>query len=249
MTRLLLLAGTAEARRIATGLSDAGIDAVASLAGVTRVPVPLALPVRTGGFGGDAGFRRYLRAEGIGAVLDATHPFAARISHRTAAICADTAVPYLQVLREEWRPSAGDKWIFIDRESDLARHVAPGSTVFLATGLQNLSDFANLRRARVHARRIEAPAEPFPFPGGEFLHGRPPFSVADEVTLFAWLGVDWLVVKNSGGIASRAKLDAARELGIRVALINRPAQPDAPRVASVPEALDWARRICGAMCG
>ncbi|MEZ5715464.1 MAG: precorrin-6A/cobalt-precorrin-6A reductase [Paracoccaceae bacterium] len=82
--RLLLLAGTGEARAIAAGLAEAGVEAVASLAGAVRAPRSLALPTRIGGFGGEAGFRRFLSEECIGAVLDATHPFAARISARTA---------------------------------------------------------------------------------------------------------------------------------------------------------------------
>ena len=84
---------------------------------------------------------------------------------------------------------------------------------------------------------------PFPFPGGEFLVGRPPFSVADEISLFSQLDVDWLVVKNSGGTASRTKLDAARQLGIRVALIRRPKQPDATRLETVEEAIEWVRNL------
>jgi precorrin-6A/cobalt-precorrin-6A reductase len=61
--------------------------------------------------------------------------------------------------------------------------------------------------------------------------------------LFFDLKVDWLVVKNSGGSASRSKLDAARDLGIPVALIRRPRQPEGPRVTTVSEALAWVRRM------
>ncbi len=237
--KLLLLAGTGEAREIAARLAARGANAVASLAGATRRPAELALPTRNGGFGGHAGFERYLDAERIGAVLDATHPFAARISRRTAEVCAEKAIPYRQFLRPEWQPGDGDRWTFIAAEADAAGHIPPGATVFLATGMQNLGDFANLRAGRLIARRIDTPREPFPFPGGEFLQGRPPFSVADEVALFRKLGVDWLVVKNSGGKASRSKLDAARILGIPVALIERPAQPPGPKLTTVEDALDW----------
>lgn len=243
MSRLLLLAGTAEARQLSVELSRAGVDAIASLAGVTRAPVKLDLPMRIGGFGGASGFLEFLAGQGIAAVLDATHPFAARISHRTAQICKEKGIPYLHVLREEWSVNECDKWVSLEKECQLAPHVDEGSTVFLATGLQNLTDFANLPKCRIFARRIDVPTTAFPFPGGVFLQGHPPFSVKDEVALFERLGVDWLVVKNSGGTASRAKLDAARELGISVALINRPPQPDAPRAATVAAAMDWVRGL------
>ncbi|WP_412508357.1 cobalt-precorrin-6A reductase [Roseovarius sp. SYSU LYC5161] len=239
---LLLLSGTGEARQIARALAVEGVPAVASLAGATRAPASMGLPTRHGGFGGDAGFRAYLHRVGIASVLDATHPFAHRVSARTARVCAELGLPYCQLLRPAWQPGPGDRWTDLPREEAAARHVPRGATVFLATGRQTLPRFANLEGRRVLCRHIDPPDAPFPFPGGEFLIGRPPFSVADERALFARLGVDWLIVKNAGGAAPRAKLAAARELGIRVGMIARPPQPDSPRVATVEAALDWARR-------
>lgn len=241
--RLLLLAGTGEARRIARALADAGLDAVASLAGGTRMPAELGLPTRVGGFGGADGFCRYLEAQGIGAVLDATHPFAIAITRRTEAICRSRSISYAQVLRPEWVPGPGDDWTFIDAEEEAAQHIPQGATVFLGTGPQGLDRFTGLQGRRVICRRIDPPGAPFPFAGGEFLVGRPPFSVADEIALFRRLNVDWLVVKNSGGAASRSKLDAARELGIGVLLLRRPAQPDATRFETEEQALEWARGL------
>lgn len=238
---LLLLAGTGEAKALASQLAAGGIAAIASLAGVTRTPEPLALPTRTGGFGGEAGFRAFVAAQGISRVIDATHPFAARITDRTARICADLALPYLQVLRSEWVPEAGDSWTTLHREEDAALHITKGQTVFLGTGRQTLDRFANLAGCRVICRQIDPPDGLFPFPGGAFLVGRPPFPVEEEEALFDRLGVDWLVVKNAGGAASRTKLTAARNLGIPVLMIKRPPMPDGPRVATVSAAMDWVR--------
>ncbi len=237
---LLLLAGTAEAQQIAEGLARREARAVASFAGTTREPPISGLPTRTGGFGGDAGFAAYLKAHGITAVLDATHPFACRISARTARICARRGLSYAQVLRPPWKPREGDQWVQITAEEEAAGHIPPGAKVFLATGRQTLERFANLSDRRLICRQIDPPEETFPFPNGGFLVGSPPFSVEDEVALFTGLGVDWLVVKNAGGDASRAKLDAARILGLPVAMIARPPQPDrVTRVSTVPEALAW----------
>ena len=128
-------------------------------------------------------------------------------------------------------------------EEAAAALIAEDATVFLGTGTQNLGAFANLRARRIICRRIDPPRDPFPFPGGEYLVGRPPFSVEDEIALFRKLSVDWLVVKNSGGAPSRTKLDAARALGIRVALINRPALPEAMVFQTVEAALSWVRGL------
>ena len=239
---LLLLAGTGEAKRIAWGLVDSGVPAIASLSGATRSPEPLPLPTRIGGFGGEAGFEAYLDTAGITAVLDATHPYASQITHRTARVCAVRSMPYLCLLRPPWLPEAGDNWTEIAAEADAAAHISKTATVFLATGRQTLERFANLEGRRILCRQIDPPTAPFPFEGGEFIISRPPFSVEREERLFAELGVDWLVVKNAGGAESRTKLMAARNLSIPVLLLRRPPVPDAPHVATVQEALEWAKR-------
>ncbi len=238
---LLLLAGSGDARRIAEGLNR--VDVIASLAGATRDPAPLPVPTRSGGFGGEAGFRQFLTENGITAVLDATHPYAHRITVRTARVCAELDLPFLQFLRPGWTAEPRDKWTEIGREEDAAAHIPQGATVFLGTGRQTLEGFTNLAGRRVICRQIDPPEEPFPFAGGEFLVGRPPFWVDDEIALFSRLKVDWLVVKNAGGAASRTKLTAARQLGIPVLMIARPPQGDWPIVDTVDAALDWVRRL------
>ena len=141
---LLLLSGTGEAQQIARELAARDVDAIVSFAGESRLPKDSGLPVREGGFGGDAGFLTYLTAQGISAVLDATHPFAARITERTARICREQEVPYCRVLRPAWKPQPGDRWAMIGDEAEAADHIAPGATVFLATGRQSLERYANL---------------------------------------------------------------------------------------------------------
>ena len=210
------------------------------MAGATRSPEPLPIPTRIGGYGGAAGFREYLTQQGITRVLDATHPFADRMTQRTAQVCAEIGVPYLYYLRPGWTAQSGDNWTDIDREEDAARHITIGQTVFLGTGRQTLARFANLEGCRVICRQIDPPSTPFPFEGGEYLIGRPPFPVEREKELFRALGVDWIVVKNAGGNLSATKLTAARELALPVLMIKRPAPPDAPMVSDVAAALDWA---------
>ncbi len=241
---ILLLAGTGEAKDLATGLAARNIPAIASLAGATRSPKSLGIPMRIGGFGGAEAFAAYLRDTGISAVIDATHPFASQMTNRTAAVCAEIELPYLHVLRPPWVAQDGDKWTEIGSEEDAAAIIPTGSTVFLGTGRQTLHRFAGLEGCRVICRQIDPPTAPFPFEGGEFLIGRPPFPVDRERSLFSQLGIDWIVVKNAGGQASATKLTAARALGIPVLMIARPPVPDALRVDNAEDALTWAASIC-----
>lgn len=238
---LLLLAGTGDARQIAERLQ--GADAIASIAGATREPERLPIPTRVGGFGGADAFRDYLSEEGITAVLDATHPYAHRITARTARICAEVGIPFLQFLRPGWTREPGDNWIEIAKEEDAAKHIPTGSTVFLGTGRQSLERFSNLTGRHVICRQIDPPTGPFPFSDGEFLIGRPPFSVEDEIALFKDRNIDWLVVKNAGGAASRTKLTAANSLHIPVLMLARPPHGDWPTVATVDAALEWINTL------
>lgn len=240
---VLLLAGTGEAKRIAWALTDTGINVVASLAGATRSPEPLPIPTRTGGFGGEDGFRAYLKKQNIRAVLDATHPFAEQITNRTARICAELDLPYAQLVRAPWFAETGDDWTMIDAPEDAAAHIPDNAVVFLATGRQTLMQYANLEGRRVLCRLIDPPTAPFPFEGGEFVLGRPPFSPRSEAQLFKALGVTHIVVKNAGGDGGRAKLDAARALKIPVLLLKRPEMPSATPLSNVQEAVAWVTSL------
>lgn len=241
---ILLLAGSGEARVLASELAAKGVPVIASLAGAVRQPTPLDVPVRIGGFGGADGFTDFLSTHHIAAVIDATHPFAAQITARTAAICADRGLPYLRLERPGWCAGPGDNWIWIDREEDAVLHISDGATVFLATGRQTLDHYAGLAGCTLYCRQIDPATRAFPFSKGGFVIGRPPFPVADEIALFQRLGNGWLVVKDAGGVANRTKLDAARALGLPVLIIRRPAPPfGITLVETVAAALDWVAAL------
>ena len=239
--RVALLAGTAEARAVAGRLAAEGVPALASLAGATRASEALAVPTRRGGFGGEASYADWLRAERVGAVLDATHPFACAMAARAARVSSALGLPHRRLLRPCWTPGPGDRWTRIARAEEAGGVVPPRSRVFLATGPGSLAGFASLD-AWLVCRRIDPAPEPFPL-RGEWLVGRPPFETADEIALMRRFRIDWLVVKDAGGAASRPKLDAARALGLPVAVIDRPPQPECERVESPEEAMAWIRTL------
>ncbi len=238
--KVLLLAGTSEAADIAKYLvRSERITAIASLAGATRAPKDLGLPMRIGGFGGAQEFASYLKDQNVDIVIDATHPFASKMTQRTARICGELGVKYLLVQRPGWVPEAGDKWFPVKDIPAVKALIPAGSTVFLATGRQTLAQFSGMQDCRILCRVIDPPESEFPFENGRFVVGRPPFSVREEVDFFRSEGVDWIVVKNSGGERSKSKLIAARELGLPVAMIERSVVPDCEVVSSSEEACGW----------
>lgn len=238
---LLILSGTGEGREIASMLHQSGVPLIASLAGATRAPRAQHVPTRQGGFGGAAGFQTFLQDCEITAVLDATHPFASTITERSARICAALNIPYCLFARPAWAPTKHDNWTMLKHEGEAVQYIKPASTVFLATGRKTLVRFENLSSCRLICRQIDPPDGPFPFPNGEFLIGRPPFSVEDEVALFKSFGIDWLIVKNAGGDASFSKLEAARALGLNVGMIERPPMPNVHTVSAVNGAINWGK--------
>lgn len=234
--RLLLLGGTRDARRLAEALAeDPRWLITSSLAGITRSPDAIAGAVRTGGFGGSAGLAHYLREQHIDVVVDATHPFATTISHNAHRAAAAFGCRYVRLARPPWQPGPDDVWVEARDVADAARRIAPASTVFLTIGRQQLAPFVVRRDIALIARMIEPPAAGIADTTTVIL-ARPPFRLADEIALMRNHAVDVLVTKNAGGDAVAAKLAAARELGINVIMIARPAgQPpaDATTVAEM----------------
>jgi len=239
--RVLILGGTSEARDLAAmTVSRFGsrIDVITSLAGRTQAPADYAGRVRLGGFGGAEGLAAYLQRERIDLLIDATHPFAATISTHAVAAAAQTGVKLLALIRPEWQPQSGDRWLVVPDANAAAEAVRSlGRRVFLSFGGRELEAFAPLKEIWFLVRRIDPPAQPLPLASYEMSLGRGPFSLADERNLLRAHGIEVLVTKASGGTATRAKLDAARELGVPVVMIRRPV-PQAAAVSTPEEAAD-----------
>lgn len=237
---ILVLGGTADARALAARLAGrAHTRVVSSLAGRTRAPVLPVGETRVGGFGGVPGLVDWLRAHAATAVVDATHPFAARISANAVAACAGIAVPLLRLQRPGWVAGPGDVWHRVDSAHDAAR-VLPGlgRRVFLTTGRLETAPYAHLDDLWFLLRSIDAPTDVLPR-RCEVLLARGPFTVEDEIALLLRRRVDVVVSKDSGGPLTEAKLVAARELGLPLVLIDRPAVTAPGVVADVDAAMCW----------
>ncbi|HET9068235.1 MAG TPA: cobalt-precorrin-6A reductase [Amaricoccus sp.] len=226
MRRILILGGTGEARALAARLAPRHAVTL-SLAGRTRAPAPQPVPTRTGGFGGPEGLARYLEAEGIDTLIDATHPFARQISLNAREAAALTGTRLLALSRPPWTPVPGDRWTPVPDMPAAARALGPApARVFLAIGRQEAAAFRAAPQHRYALRCIDPPP-PDALPGAEIITARGPFTEADERALLATHRIEILVAKNSGGAASYPKLAAARALALPVILIDRPATPGA----------------------
>ncbi len=237
---LLILGGTTEARRLASAVAEAGLRGTVSLAGRVERPAPQGLPLRSGGFGGIAGLAGYLRETAVTHVIDGTHPFAAQMSANAVAACAETGVPLLALTRPAWEQGPEDHWI---RVPDIAGAVAeldrPAARVMLAVGRMHLAEFAPNPQHAYLLRLVDPPAEPLPFPEHHVVVDRGPFTRDADLKLLTDHRIELVVSKNAGGSGARAKIDAARALGLPVIMIDRPAIPPRAEAHSVEAALAW----------
>ncbi len=240
--RILVLGGTGEALALSFEIRAQGpqYDLIYSLAGRTPQPAMIPQATRIGGFGGVAGLISFLRTEAVDALIDATHPFASRISEHAVQACNKTAVAHLVLARKPWRAQPGDRWTVVDAIEQTFPECI-GHRVFLALGASHIKDFAQVSAQRFVVRS----ATPIPGLQNDRFVWLPLACLRDlasERALLQKYRIDQLICRNSGGAAAYAKIEAARELGVNVMLIRPPPLPNAEICDTVAAALAWLKR-------
>lgn len=224
MKRILLLGGVTEALAIARTL---GPEHIYSLAGIGRVPTDLTCQVRVGGYGGAEGLAQFVQDQRIDLLLDATHPYAATISHNAARAAQLSGITCWALRRPAWQPQAGDDWREISDWSELIQALKPFRRPLFTLGrepLQHLDEIPADQFWTLRALDV--------YPGNErceVIGARGPFLIDDERALFERRQIDVLISKNSGSTATEPKLEVARERKVPVLVLKRPALPAVER--------------------
>ncbi len=240
MKKLLILGGTGDALVLAERVQRMpDLLVISSLAGRTRQPVLPTGQIRTGGFGGEQGLVDYLRSNQIDFLIDATHPFAQRISENAAGAALVCGMPFLVLERSAWSKNSDDHWLEVS-DHQAAAELLPqlGQRIFLTIGRQELGFYAHLQDLWFLMRSIDLPDLPL-IPPGELLLAKGPFDLAAERKLLLKYQIQAIVSKNSGGEATYAKILAAKELGLPVVMIQRPAISTGERAHTVDQAIKW----------
>jgi len=256
--KLLILGGTREAYQLAENLDkqlpQENLNFISSLAGSTKKPNIPAGKFRTGGFGGLAGLRNFLVKEKISLLVDATHPFAENISKNALLASTDLGLPFLVLNRPPWVKHSNDQWIEVSSLKNAVKYLKnvekkTGSlfstgSIFLTTGNKELWLFQNFLNYHFLVRTVDDPELVSEWPQATFLKDRGPYTLENEIKLLEKHKISMLVAKNSGGISTYAKIEAARHMKIPVLMVRRPEMITAKSCQTVNEAVDWVNLHC-----
>ena len=235
--KILLLGGTADARIIADRLAETpNLITEMSLAGVLSKPPKMALPLRIGGFGGIDGLVQYIHDHGITILIDATHPYAAQMSHHAVMACQKTGIRRLTLWRPPWQAEKEDDWHGFDGWPELINAVPKGARVFMAAGQDGMKALPLTPEFSVVARALAKPEDLPDYV--EMIKDLPGKTEDAEADLFQQHQISHIICKNSGGTSSQAKLLAARTLRLPVLMINRPSAPPQPIYPDAGSLLD-----------
>ena len=233
--KVLIFGGTGEARDLAGRLSDHGHAVTTSLAGRTIAPLMPKGDVRIGGFGGIAALAGFLETERFDWTIDATHPFAARMSQQILVAAEQVKTPFLRLIRPGWQKPSNAQWIDVPDIPAAFTSVPRNAVVLVTSGHEGLTYCGQQKTSRFVVRLIEQPDIALP-DNTELLIARPPYTFDGEVALMRDYGITHMIAKNAGGMQTQAKIDAAAALDIVTLMVRRPTLPAAREVSSVDQA-------------
>lgn len=245
MGKVLILGGTTEANRFAALAAEKSVPAIYSYAGRVNTPKEQPLPTRVGGFGGVNGLTEFIKREGICTLIDATHPFASQMSKNAIEASELSGIPLLAIERPAWQETPDDQWIHVkDMKSAATALEGPDKKIFLAIGRQQIDLFSSQLQHHYLLRFVDQPEQEIPFPSYDLVVDRGPFDLQTDLDLLKRFKINVIVSKNAGGTGAFTKIQAARDLGLSVIMIDRPALSGRNVVADERAALNWLHSTC-----
>jgi precorrin-6Y C5,15-methyltransferase (decarboxylating) len=227
MTRVLVFAGTVEGRRLAGLLGAEGVRVHACVAtgygGELMEPVG-GVSCSVGGMGPE------VMSELMGShpiVVDATHPYASRITGRIREACALAGAEYIRLLRPG--TPVGDAVVVGSIDEAVGHLEGTEGGILVTTGSRDIRRYARIA-GRVHARVLPdagsiAACVDAGIPRSNIIAMQGPFSEELNLAMLRQTGVRHLVTKDSGREGGTdAKLAAAARAGVSTVLIGRPSE-------------------------
>ena len=236
MKKPLIFSGTTEGRELSEKLSAAGIRHIVCVAteyGELVMEQDEMADVRTGRM---TALEMYdmIKAE-ADKVFDATHPYAADVSHNIHIACLAADKEYVRILRDtdsELFPADAEIHEVENASACAAALAETGGNILLTTGSKELGIYAadEAVRSRLYVRVLPsqesiALCEQAGLSGRHIIAMQGPFSMETDLALIKQFGIKTLVTKSSGSAGGAPdKIRAAAKAGIPVYMIGRPTE-------------------------
>ncbi len=228
-----VIAGTKNARELVGDLAVNGFRVIATTA--TEYGAGLILPnervfVRPGAIDGN-GMYCLVREHGVRCIVDASHPFSVEVSKNAVAAALRAGVPCLRLERKRVEYSGVKMFGGFDEASRYLEDKT--GNVLLTIGSRNLKYFNENAGMKIYARVLPmtdslVACRAAGINAERIIAMRFPFSKKLSRALYEELDIKYLVLKESGEEGgSLEKIEAARETGVEVIMIDRPSKPDA----------------------
>lgn len=244
--KICIFAGTKDGREMAELLAGHGLDVTACAAteyGGELLEAGGDLKVRTGRMDEEE-MEAFLKDEGFGLVIDATHPYAQIVTENIRSASKAAEIEYLRLLRaQEDVPGTA---VYLEYTEEAVKYLSETSgQILLTTGSKELAKYSQIPgfSERVWARVLPLEsslkqAEEAGLPAGRIIAMQGPFTKEMNVAMINMTRAEFMVTKQSGKIGGFGeKMDAALECGITAVVIGRPPEEDGMSFSEMAEAL------------
>ena len=250
--RIWLIAGTGEGPPLAQQLLARGwrlkvslVSRAAALAYASHPHQELPLGAIGASDGPEAGVAAELdesrhRGAPYTWVIDATHPFASRISAALAHTCAAVGQPLLRLVRPDLKPEGA---VALDDLASLGAHCQPGERLLLAIGARRLGDAVAASPGALHHARLLphgaalALALATGIPAQRLAPLRPSGDGRIEQALCRLWRIEAVLCRRSGGPNEAQWHRICKQLGLRLLLLERPPEPGQAEALPLQELL------------
>ena len=230
MSKICIFAGTSEGRKLAERLCGRGVRmtvCVATEYGEVLLGDHPDVEIRAGRMD-QTQMEAMLRGEVFDLVVDATHPYADKVTENIASACQKIDVEYLRLLRDS--SSDDSDGIFVENTIACVEYLkSTEGNILLTTGSKELPAYAELHD-RIYARvlpmqaSLEICAQSSIVPE-RIIAMQGPFDEAMNLALLRMTKAKYMVTKDTGGPGGYgAKISAAKKAGVQAIIIGRPMQ-------------------------
>lgn len=254
MKKVLIFAGTTEGRQLIQAFDRSNIAChvcVATEYGNQMLKTSDAITVHTGRLD-EAKMKQLIENNGYQVIVDATHPYAVKVTEQIKALTTDTDITYIRLNREN--EGQFNEGIFYESAKECAEALARTSgRILLTTGSKELPAFTEVSglRERIVVRVIPAVESinlcyAAGLQGNQIIAMQGPFSQEMNETIIREYDIEHLVTKESGiNGGTLSKYEAAKKLGIKLHVLRRPEEIQNSVGLSFEETIDYLERIMG----